>query len=253
MEVGGSASWKEQFRLAAEDRREDILWQARMARLQARQEEQRATRVAHEKREAEERAAYQYAFADREQVVVFTHKLDRYDAVTVEALMENRVALDAVRDKLDTMLMEAHVLPDGRRVFKTQDGTRVFDEHGTELKADAIDPNAIDDGKPKWETYKGSHDEQLRLELERKELLDFQSRADSARVQIDKDGVTTKELDDLGADLDKEMPDAVRRKLAGDKPEQNADVDRDGSPALTFAADRDEAMPRARMSGPAPQ
>lgn len=254
MEVAVPLSWKEQFRLAAEDRIEDLRWQARMARFEARQQEERATQLAQEKQAAEERAFAQQVWATEERVELFTRKLDRHDTVTVEALMENRIALDRVREQFDTMLMEAHVLPDGRRVFKTRDGTRVFDEHGSELKPEVVDPNTIDDTRPRWEEFKDVRDTKLALEKERQDLLDYQSRLDGVRERVGKDRIIEKDLADLGAELDKEMPDAIRRKLDGDKPQHSADVNSDRSRAPSSPVTRDDLAPlQAAMLAPVPR
>ena len=120
------------------------LWRYEFERRAAVSEEQR-TRLAFElqqrkiretKKEQEERDERDFAFiqmmvlATESQIAEFTVKLDRYDAATVEALMQNEVDLKAVQERLDHMLMEAHELPTGERVFKTRDGTRVFDQNG---------------------------------------------------------------------------------------------------------------------------
>lgn len=62
----------------------------------------------------------------------FTVTLDTYDHAIVIALMENQEALDSVNDQIDRLLDRAHVMADGRRVFKAEDGTQVFDEFGQE-------------------------------------------------------------------------------------------------------------------------
>lgn len=254
MEVAVPRSWKEQFRLAAQDRAEDLRWRERMAQSTARQQERRAVQAETEKRKAEHRAALMQVFAPPERIEAFTRKLDRYDTATVEALMENRIVLDKVRERVDELLTKAHVLPDGRRVFKTHDGTRVFDEHGAELRADVVHPDAIDDRKPTWETFKATHDEKLRLELERRELLDYQSRLDDARERVGKDRITEKALDDLGADLDKEMPDAIRRRVVRDKPDPSAEADRASPSSPTPASAREDALSaRSTAIGPALQ
>ncbi|NNM71625.1 hypothetical protein [Enterovirga aerilata] len=112
----------------------------------------------------------------------------------------------------------------------------------------------IDDRKPTWETYKATHDEKLRLELERKELLDYQSRLDDARERVGKDRITEQALDDLGGDLDREMPDAIRRRLAGNAPDSSATADRDRSSLPTWAAAREDPAPTHQASmGPALQ
>ena len=62
------------------------------------------------------------------QIQEFEAKLDRYEAATVAALIENQERLDVVTAQMIVLLDQTYVLEDGRRVFKTEDGTQVFDE-----------------------------------------------------------------------------------------------------------------------------
>ena len=207
-------SWKEQFALAAAIRQEDILYREKLARFDARQrqitEEQR---IATLKSDAQAWAAFEAALAPPAHIADFRSRLVTYDTKTVEALIDNQEALDRVRERLDDLLGKAHVLPDGRRVFKTMDGQRVFDEHGQEMKADAVDPSSIDDRKPRWETFKADVDERRRLVEERQGLIDYQAKLDETRDRLDKGDITNGDLDDMKGDLERAMPDTVRRKL----------------------------------------
>jgi hypothetical protein len=68
--------------------------------------------------------------ATKTEIASFNMKLDAYDTATVEALMENKEAHAEVREKVRIMLDKAYVLPDGHKVFKTEDGTRVTAQRG---------------------------------------------------------------------------------------------------------------------------
>lgn len=57
------------------------------------------------------------------QIRQFNAKLDVYDQATVDALMENQRLREAVQAKMDAMLDRAFVVEDGRRVFKSADGS----------------------------------------------------------------------------------------------------------------------------------
>lgn len=154
-------------------------------------------------------------------------ELDRYDAATIEALYLNEAEMAKVREKLGRMLAEAHVLPDGRRVFKTEDGTRVFDEHGNEVDADTIHPDEIGDDKPTWEQFQSEFERYEALEHERQELLDYQAKLDEARERLDAGEMTREEYDRLREDLVEQMPEAVRMQvpeLADRTPEDSAPV-----------------------------
>lgn len=228
MEIVLPARWKEEFALAASIKREDVLHKEKMAAFERRQRDFRENeRIRHEKREREEFVAIM-ARASERQIASFHQKLDSYDAKTVEALMENRVALDLAKEKFDQILSRAHVLPDGRKVFRSrEDTTRVYDEFENLLPADVVDPDSIDPSRPAWEEFKEARDAKVRLEQERQSLIDYQTRLDETRAKVGGD-VTAQQLDDLGADLDATMPDAVRRKIMNDEPQRRADLDDDG-------------------------
>lgn len=219
MEMVLPRSWKEEFERAAALDREEILYREKMKRFEARERERREeVRIHDRKVERDAMATFQAALAPARDVIAFRHQLDDYDARTVEALMDNREAFAQLREKMDRMLGKAHVLPDGRRVFKSEDGQRVFDEHGQQLSLDTIDPNSIDDKKPKWEPFKALLDNATRLDAEQKELLDYQAKLDAARERLDKGEITNGELDQIRTDLATSMPDAVREKLGLEKP-----------------------------------
>lgn len=153
------------------------------------------------------------ALADAASVEAFEARLAEYDYAVIEALLENEKNLKTARERLDNLLEEAYVLPDGRRVFKTSDGTRVFDEDGQELSREEIDPDVIEDLRPTWEVFqrdKGIHDA---LVDEREHLLTYQQKIDAARERLARGDISEQELADLETLLDDDMPAAARRHL----------------------------------------
>lgn len=160
----------------------------------------------------------------------FRVELDSYDTATIAALQENERELAAVRERLDGLLLKAHVLPDGRRVFKTEDGRRVFDEFGSELDVTTIDPDLIGDERPRWESYQPYFERSQELTLERDEILEYQSRLDAARERIDAGEISREEFDELRDELKTAMPDAVRAQV----PELAAEVTMDTDLAGPF-------------------
>lgn len=181
---------------------------------------------------AEEALDFAMAFVavSEAEIQDFRIELDTYDAATVEALQLNEVQLTATRERLEKIFAKAHVLPDGRRVFKTEDGQRVFDEHGQELSADDIAPQEIEDWRPRWEPTKEAIDQLEELKRERADLLEFQGKLDSARDRLDAGDLSREEFETLREDLKSDMPDAVRSLL----PEEHASVDakQTAAPAL---------------------
>lgn len=189
------------------------------------------------------------------EVAQFRRELDRYDAATVAALQDNEQELSELRERLSTLLGQAHVLPDGRRVFKTEDGLRVFDEHGRQVDASTIDPDMIENWRPRWESYERNFLRAQELIAEREALLDYQTKLDAARESLDAGDLTREEFDRLREELAAEMPEAVRSQLPDLASEQEA-LDQETSlqtpasaPPVGFTVD-DDMVPTSQ--GPAP-
>lgn len=178
-----------------------------------------------EKKQLEEREFESFiqavVLATEPRLAAFTVKLDRYDAATVEALMQNEQELREVRERIGTMLKQAYQLPDGRRVFKTLDGKRVFDENGHEISAEEVRPGEISDGQPRFETYWEERQREKVLVQERDDLHDFQRKLDAARDETGKPDLTKDELDALEKDIDAATPQRVRA-LARAEPDFSA-------------------------------
>ena len=209
MEVMPLRSYRLEFAKRAADRRED----ERRIIDQIKDREERDKKREHDV-EADQDALIDIVaavLATDAQIADFTVKLDTYDAATVEALMENEQALERVRDEIRIMLDKAYVLPDGRRVFKTEDGTRIFDEHGEEVTD--FDPDEIEDWRPRYEGYKAIVAEEEALVEERNDLIEYQDLLDDTRERAGQEGLTNDELDELEQRLEANMPDAVKRQL----------------------------------------
>tara|TARA_R110002167_G_scaffold30531_10_gene101064 strand:+ start:99 stop:839 length:741 start_codon:yes stop_codon:yes gene_type:complete len=209
------------------------------------------------RRQIAERAAEEAAFtadlvsmtATVIQKQIFERKLQRYDTATVAALSLNAEQLAAARSMIEALLARAYVLPDGRRVFKTEDGSQVFDENGNPVSPDEVSPEAIPDSDPKWEEFQGWVHESQRLDQERKDLLNYQDRLDAARERMGDENLTTEELNSLEGELDAAMPPSVRAQLSsldGHAPPAAA-------PRLTQAFRTSTAGARGSSRGATPQ
>ena len=243
MNIDLTKPWKEVFALVAEAKVDEKRKKRAQEELEELDRQDREKHLATQKHEEEEQEhqALEQMLATTERLADFSSRLDDLDTASVKALMHNGEAFDHVRTQLDAMLERADKLPDGRRVFKTEDGTRVFDEHGAELPADVIDPHSIDDHRPRWEPLKALRADEAKLQEERRAIFDYQEKLDQTRARIDKGGVTNKELDALDADLKSTMPAAVRDNLGRHGPEAGGpNVDIEG-PAAT---DQPRGMPR---------
>lgn len=204
----------EHFNSEDRSRHSDWLRQQRWF-IKARHDHQNRQEIADKLEDAVTSLAAEAVMATSSQIKSFEVKLDSYDAATITALMENQELKDAVQDRIAEMLTRAYLMEDGRRVFKTEDGTQVFDEFGVEVLAEELDPDLIDDNRPTYEAYAADMDALAALEAERTQILEFQERVDAAREDIAKGEISESELEDLDADLLDAMPPAVRVHVPG--------------------------------------
>lgn len=198
--------------------------------VRVRAEQDKSAREIERRRDAEFVMALQGALAPPQKIADFTVKLDRYDTATVQALMDNERDIRDVRGKIDGMLLKAHVLPDGRRAFATEDNSKVFDEFGAEIRAEDLSPAAIDPRAPKWEQYDAAGKQLQGLVSERKELIDYQEKLDRARERTKDPKLTEDELSALDKELGQSMPDRVRKLSGEQKPDQQRDLASDPTP-----------------------
>jgi len=159
--------------------------------------------------------AISVVLATAAEVASFQAELDDYRTATTKALIENERRLEHVQAELDDMLAKAYVLPDGRRVFKTEDGLRVFDEHGVELAADDVDPDLIEDWRPRAEGYIKRHYTKLELLDEKDALHSFEERVELADERAKSGEMTKDELRDLRNELETSIPLSARQEMAG--------------------------------------
>lgn len=153
--------------------------------------------------------------ATEAQIAAFTTKLDSYDEATVKALMDNQEILDAVNARIDAMLERAYVMEDGRRAFRTEDGTQVFDQTGIEIMAEELDPDLIDPLAPTWEAFGAEIALRDKYVAERTEIIEYQVRLDAAREQAAGEDITEVELGQLDAELVGLMPTAIQKHVPG--------------------------------------
>lgn len=177
-------------------------------------------------------------------------ELDLYGTGAVAALQQNEIELMEAREQFDRFLLKAHVMPDGRRVFKTEDGKRVFDENGLELSEDIIHADEIDDNRPRWEEAKGAIDRIEALTQERTDIIEYQDKLDAARDRLDSGEMTRKEFDELRGELKANMPDAVRVQVPGMQAEAAQDHAAAPGEELDLTDDMVPTSPASRVMSP---
>ncbi len=233
-------------------RREDI---RRRAFEDIERDEARQDKVRKDEKDQKEDAEFldhlrETELADSKRIAEFTAQLDRYDAMTVEALQENERAAAEVRERIRAALAGAVQLPDGRHVFKTEDGTAVFDEHGEAVSSDEIRPEDIEDSRPPAESYFADRSSQETLTKERQDLLAFQQRLDTARETIGKDELTNGDLDALKDDIDAAMPPGLRK--AQENTAERTGPDTDPAALRRYAGPDTNAVSAGMFSAPKP-
>lgn len=70
-------------------------------------------------------------------------------------------------------------MEDGRRVFKNEDGTTVFDEHWQEMDADDLDSGLVGQQHATWETFEAEKVREDELTEERHRIIECQERVDA--------------------------------------------------------------------------
>lgn len=166
-------------------------------------------------------------------IAAFDTKLTHYEALTTAEIMRLQEQFDDLIMQRDEMLERAYILPDGRRVFKTEDGLRVFDEDGNEVDHDLVDPDLIESSRPTWEKFSGVVNMIAKTEQQLQELHEFQSKLDDIRERFDQGEITAEELKTLEKELERSVPLSLR---AHDTALNIEDTPANATPEFTAAA-----------------
>jgi len=162
----------------------------------------------------------------------FEAKLDAQDVAILNALTDNQLYLDQidrllgeVELRLQDLLAQAYILEDGRRVFRSEDGTFVIDEFGEDVSRDEVDFDLVT-GPPAQiymkelasknsliEDYSAASEQRKQLHLAQDKLDEARVRISGARdkirdvrEKIAEGDLTVDELEDLDAELLDAMP-----------------------------------------------
>ncbi len=217
----------------------------------AKQEKARKEEQAEKLDEAMFEAAVSTIMADPVEIEAFRMELDAYDEATVKALMQNREILEQLFIEREAMLAEAYQLEDGTRVFKSEDGKTVINEHGEFLSLDQIDPNEISDHLTTSEEYMALNnkiDHHIAIE---QQLLDYQEKLDDARERLNAGDMTKEEFDQTRQELKSDMPIQARQQLSDEHKVSNIDLQKEFKPAaddLPTASRSYTAMPDFAMN-----
>lgn len=170
-------------------------------------------------------------------------RLGYHQEAVILALQESQERLDLSEERLQALRDEAYVTEDGRRVFRSEDGTWVIDETGALVEVDELDPDVIADHRPSAETWLEAVEENRALQEQRQDLVDYQSALDDAQDRLSAGGLSNEDLAELD-DLLSNAPTAVRARLPTTDPA--------ASPVQSSAPDASEPTGEFALEGLSP-
>lgn len=179
------------------------------------------------------------ALASQQDIARLRFKIDQLDRASLEALRETEGKLVEARDDLKHIQDNAYQLPDGRKVYRTEDGNAVYDDGGNQLNPTDITPDDISEESPTWEQRRAAGETIENLAQEQESIETYRERLDRTRKRLNGDNITQDELDELDKELENDMPAAVRQhrnRLAADDPDPKAEPTRTTSAAAEYDA-----------------
>ena len=120
--------------------------------------------------------------------------------------MDWRKIIERLTDERKRIHVEAHRLADGRRVFETEDGERVYDEHGNKA-TDEIHPEEIPDHLEKWESLQKPDKALANAERRFDEALKHQRVLDGARSRHNEGGLKNQDINELEQMIELSKPE----------------------------------------------
>ena len=161
------------------------------------------------------------------QIAKFEAKLDVYDTAITEALMDNRERLDFIEKRLaetelrlQAMLEQAYIIEDGRRVFKSEDGSFVIDEFGEDVSPVEVDFDLVTG--PTAQAYleqlqfrRNDLETRDSLIADRRQLHKAHDLVQEKREVIKSGAVTVEDLKNYDAEIMDALPPSARKRIPG--------------------------------------
>jgi hypothetical protein len=178
----------------------------------------------------EQRAAFfaammQAAMATPERMAAFSHRLDRLERASYEALIEADERRRMARRELEQLRERTYQItkPDGRTVRVYRDGDVVRDESGAVISRDIIRAEDIPEAFPTWRDMQDKESAFREQERRHREIVEYRERLGRARNETADGGVTTRRADEIEADIEA-MPEPVWVHL-GERPAQEVSAE----------------------------
>lgn len=230
MELIPARSWKHEFARSTEAERYREIVRRHQDELRRKKDKNEKDR---EERSETLDGMVMVAVATQADVDAYLVTTAHYQEATYEAIIENQQLLLAVRREREELFEKAYVLPDGRRVFESEDGIRVFDEHGQELDPSVISADEIEDWRPKHEEVLALAEREAILMDEQSDLHEYLQTVDEARERLEAGDISQSDFDALKKDLADSMPDRVLANLPEEhRPERELKVEEQAALAV---------------------
>ncbi len=154
----------------------------------------------------------QVLMATDDAIAQFRNKLDEYQETVMQRILDLQNKRDQLLTERSALLAGAHVLPDGRRVFRSEDGLTVFDENRNTVSPDLITPSEISDEDTSRKEFLANADKFDAIDKELDEAVTVLEHIDDMQDRLDEGKITASQLDDLKTRLDGLMTESFKQK-----------------------------------------
>lgn len=161
----------------------------------------------------QERGRFQTFTLTMQQRLQFQTRIDELDRASLEALREAERRVEQAQKHLDEIQNAATVDDRGRRVYRTQDGTRGYYEDETQVPDAEFAKIKWRPNDPKWEQFRAQGQETSEAVEQRDEIRDYRERLVQTRNRLDRGEELN--ADEIAAlqDGNESMPTAVAARL----------------------------------------
>lgn len=171
----------------------------------------------------------QMIMASDESITRFQDKIDEFRNNTVQNILDYQNQLDELKAEKAALLGNAHVLPDGRHVFRTEDGKNVFDEEGHKVDPDVITPSKISAKSTSWDHFSANRDETDKVKSKLNKEVTTLEKIDELQVELDNGKPTADKLKELNEQLDGLMAGSLEQEYAIPDPSSEAPATKNDS------------------------
>jgi len=160
-------------------------------------------------------------------------ELNMADRASLIALEKARQHQAEAERALQELQERAARLPDGRRVYRTEDGTAAYDESNNRLTEAQMAQVPWEEGQPTWEQRNRGFDDVQAASRDVRDTEAYRERLHEIQQRHAAGEMSKDELEDLDKNFEADMPESVRRHYEAEKsiqPPRHADHDQSALP-----------------------